>query len=77
MNPRTPLPQNRVHSSLVISCRFATSRYAVRIATPDETNTKRRSSPAEPPNRALERIVAAPSMSPARSATMANTSHTS
>ena len=77
MNPRAPLAAEPCPLVAGHFRRFATSRYSVRIATPGETNTKRRRNPAEPPNRALERIVAAPSMSPARSAPMANTSRTS
>ena len=77
MNPRTPLAAEPCPLVSGHFRRFATSRYAVRIATPCVTNTKRRKNPAEAANRALETIVAAPSMSPARSIPMANTSHTS
>ena len=77
MNPRTPLAAEPCPLVSGHFRPFATSRYAVRIATPGETNTKRRRNPAEAPNRALERIAAAPSMSSARSVPMAITSHTS
>ena len=57
--------------------RLTTSVHAVCTATPGATNAKRRRNPAEYPNRAWERLFAAASMSPAQSAPMANTPHTS
>ena len=57
--------------------RRANSLHAVRNANAGACTTSRRRNPAVYHNRARESIVAAPSISPARSAPMAKTPHTS
>ena len=76
-NRRMPLAEEPRHLAADHFRRFATSRHAVRIANPGATNPKRNRNPAEYPGRAWASIFAAPSMSPPRSAPMANTPHTS
>ena len=58
-------------------CRRANSLHAVRNASFGACTARRRRNPAVYPNRARESIAAAPSISPARSAPMAKTPHTS
>ena len=57
--------------------RLPTNLFVMRNANPGATSTKRTRKPAAYPNRVRESIFAAPSMSPERSAPMANTPHTS